>query len=274
MAASMSTLPLPPGWLATIALMAGVVCAQPIPAVACADARKPAAKDAAPAESSPADKLALEQQRIAEKYKHLEDVLLRMAELSAATDPRRAALLKKAVAQSKEQLIAVRFERLVELLGKDQLSRALENQTEVDQDLRSVLELLMSENRAKRIESGKGPHPRVPQTDQRPHQAGEGHPGPHRRRRRPQASGRRAGRTRRQDRRTGQGHPEERRGKAGKPSGTSRRKTKGKDDGKPAMTEGKKSDGKTERSRREGCKSREVDGKDSKEQGKRWQAEG
>ena len=58
------------------------------------------------------------------KYKHLEDVLLRMAELSAANDPRRAALLKKAVAQSKDQLIAVRLDRLVELLGKDQLSRA------------------------------------------------------------------------------------------------------------------------------------------------------
>ena len=74
-----------------------------------------------------------------------------MAELTAASDPRRAALLKKAVAQSKDQLIAVRLDRLVELLGKDQLSRALENQTEVDQDLRALLELLMSENRAKHI---------------------------------------------------------------------------------------------------------------------------
>lgn len=103
----------------------------------------------------PTDKLALEEQRIAEKYKHLEDVLLRMAELNAATDPRRAALLKKVVAQSKEKLVAVRFDRLVDLLGKDQLAKALENQTEVDQDLRSLLELLLSENRAKHIESEK-----------------------------------------------------------------------------------------------------------------------
>lgn len=107
------------------------------------------------AELGPADKLALEEQRIAEKYKHLEDVLLRMAELSTATDPRRAALLKKAVGQSKEQLVAVRLERLVELLSKDQLSRAVENQTEVDQDLRALLELLLSENRAKHIENEK-----------------------------------------------------------------------------------------------------------------------
>jgi hypothetical protein len=123
-------------------------------------------KDAAPAKSatgpakggkqlSPAEKLADQQQRIAEKYKHLEDVLLRMAELNALTDPRRAALLKKAVAQSKDQLIGVRFEQLVELLGKDRLAPALENQTDLDQDLHALLELLMSENRAKNLENRK-----------------------------------------------------------------------------------------------------------------------
>jgi hypothetical protein len=41
------------------------------------------------------------------------------------------------------------------ILGKDQLSRALENQAELDQDLRVLLELLMSENRAKSIENEK-----------------------------------------------------------------------------------------------------------------------
>ncbi len=92
---------------------------------------------------------------IADKYKHLEEVMLQMAELSVQTDPRRAALLKKALAQSKEQLIGVRIERLIEFLGNDQLSRAIENQTELDQELRSLLELLLSENRAKRIQSEK-----------------------------------------------------------------------------------------------------------------------
>jgi hypothetical protein len=107
------------------------------------------------AEAASADKLALEEQRIADKYKHLEEVMLQMAELSAQTDPRRAALLKKAIAQSKEQLIEVRIERLMEFLEKDQLSRAIENQTQLDQDLRSLLEMLLSENRAKRIQSEK-----------------------------------------------------------------------------------------------------------------------
>jgi hypothetical protein len=107
------------------------------------------------ADAASADKLALEEQRIDDKYKHLEEVMLQMAELSAQTDPRRAALLKKAIAQSKEQLIEVRIERLMEFLEKDQLSRAIENQTQLDQDLRSLLEMLLSENRAKRIQSEK-----------------------------------------------------------------------------------------------------------------------
>ena len=47
------------------------------------------------------------------------------------------------------------FDRVVDLLGKDQLSRALENQADLDQDLRSLLELLLSEDRAKRLESEK-----------------------------------------------------------------------------------------------------------------------
>ncbi len=119
----------------------------------CAAPPPDAARPAKGAEPGPADKLAVEEQRVAQRYKHLEDVLLRMAELSAANDPRRAALLKKAVAQSKDQLIATRLDRLVDLLGKDQLSRALENETEVNQDLRALLDLLMSENRAKHIAS-------------------------------------------------------------------------------------------------------------------------
>jgi hypothetical protein len=118
---------------------------------------KPNAKtetnDATPA--NPTEKLSIEQKRIAEKYKHIEDVILRMAELNAQTDPRRAALLKKAFEQSKENLIDVEFERIGDLLTKDQLSRALENQAEVNKNLQAILELLLSENRSKRIESEK-----------------------------------------------------------------------------------------------------------------------
>jgi len=124
------------------------------PAIACAQAESPPA--AAPtAEATAADTLALEQQRVSDRFKRCEEVLLRMAELSAGTDPRRAALLRKAVAQSKERLIGIQLESLVELLKKDQLARAIENQTAVEKDLQALLDLLLSENRAKRLESEK-----------------------------------------------------------------------------------------------------------------------
>jgi len=99
--------------------------------------------------------LVVEQQQVADKFRHLEEVLLRMAELTASTDPRRAALLKKVVAQSEERLVDMQFEAIVELLTKDSLSRAIENQDQIEGDLRALLELLLSENRAERIESEK-----------------------------------------------------------------------------------------------------------------------
>jgi len=118
-----------------------------------------------PAESKPAetakpepgqsDPLAIQQQQLGDKFRRLEEVLLRMAELTGSSDPRRAALLKKAVAQSKEQLIGVQFDAIVELLKKDQLSKASEGQVQVNQDLQALLELLQSENRARRLESEK-----------------------------------------------------------------------------------------------------------------------
>ncbi len=132
-----------------LAMMPAIACAQP----GTADAPK-AEAGAKPAVTA-ADKLAIEQQRVGDRFKRFEEQLLRMAELSAATDPRRAALLRKAVAQSKERLIGVQLETLADLLQKDQMARAVENQTAVEQDLQALLDLLLSENRAKRLESEK-----------------------------------------------------------------------------------------------------------------------
>jgi hypothetical protein len=122
------------------------------PEVAKPDPAKPEEK---PEKVNPAGKLATEQQQVGERYKRLEELLLRMAELSAGTDPRRAALLRKAVAQSKEKLIGAQFEALVEMLKKEELQRAIENQDLVDKDLAALLTLLESENRAKERESEK-----------------------------------------------------------------------------------------------------------------------
>ena len=102
-----------------------------------------------------ADNLAGEQERVANDFSHLEDVLLRMAELTAGSDPRRAALLKRAVAESKERLVDSQFQTLVELLKNDRLSQAIKDQKAVTEDLQSLLELLLRENRADRLRSEK-----------------------------------------------------------------------------------------------------------------------
>lgn len=103
----------------------------------------------------PDQRFATEQRRIADSYEHLEQVLLRMAELTASTDPRRAALLRRVVAESKDRMVGSQLGRMVELLSTGRLSRALEGQKDLDRDLRVLLELLLSENRAKQAASEK-----------------------------------------------------------------------------------------------------------------------
>ena len=90
-----------------------------------------------------------------DRFSELEKKLLRMAELTAATDPHRAALLRKAVAQSKQQGIESQLAQLVEMLGQDRLAPAVKSQAAVEQDLTKLLELLLSEDRSKRLQSEK-----------------------------------------------------------------------------------------------------------------------
>jgi len=113
----------------------------------------------APSEPKPSDnpieQLAERQRQVAKNYEKLEQILLRMSELSAASDPRRAALVLKAVAESKERLIDVQFASLVDQLSKDELAKVLEGQEKLVGDLGELLELLLSENRSKRLASEK-----------------------------------------------------------------------------------------------------------------------
>lgn len=98
-------------------------------------------------------KLADEQGTIAEQYKRFEAVLLRMAELTAATDPRRAALLRQAVEQSKNRGINNRFDTLVKFLQENRLAVAVTNQDDLQKELAGLMELLLSENRQERLAS-------------------------------------------------------------------------------------------------------------------------
>src|SRR5262249_27266402 len=101
------------------------------------------------------DGLTSEQQQVADRFRELEKLLLRMAELTAPTDPRRAALLRQAVARSKERDIDQQFDILLELLKKEELAKVVKNQTELHGDLKKLLDLLLAEDRTKRIESEK-----------------------------------------------------------------------------------------------------------------------
>jgi hypothetical protein len=113
--------------------------------------------DAPPAESAtPAaagDALPVEQARLADRFKRLEQVIGQLAELSAATDPRRARLLRETIAKSRNDDISVRFEAIVKLLEAERLSAATSNQTELKQELDELLAVLLRADRDKELAS-------------------------------------------------------------------------------------------------------------------------
>ncbi|MCA9101030.1 MAG: hypothetical protein KDA63_07775 [Planctomycetales bacterium] len=111
------------------------------------------ADDATSSEAgSSADHVARDQAQLANRFKRLEETFLRLAELSGASDPGQAELLRKAMVESKQRLIAVQLEQIVERLENDRLGDALAAQQRVREDLKALLELLLSDVRADRLE--------------------------------------------------------------------------------------------------------------------------
>ncbi len=140
----------------SLANLLSVILIVAIPWAVLAQTSTPPAADAAKsAEVAPTseDELALAQSRVADKYAKLEQLMLKMAELEGASNPKRAALLTRAVEQSKERLTKTQLETLVKLLGQKQLKRAIDGQATVQTDLKALLELLMSEDRSDRLKS-------------------------------------------------------------------------------------------------------------------------
>jgi hypothetical protein len=124
------------------------------------EASRPSEEQAANVEpgARPADSaanLSARQQQIADDFQHLQAVLLRMAELTAAADPHRAAILRKAISQSEERLVGAQFRTLVKLLEEGSFGRSIENQDLLLKDLEAIAELLTSEDRARRVASEK-----------------------------------------------------------------------------------------------------------------------
>ena len=101
--------------------------------------------------------LAIQQGSIADKYTKLEKLLEDMARIEAVSDPRRAALLTKALQLSKENLTGVKLDRCVKSLEQFEAKNKAERegllglQRETHQEMKTLLELLLSENRSDRL---------------------------------------------------------------------------------------------------------------------------
>ena len=89
------------------------------------------------AQPTVADELAMKQSFLAEQHARLEKLLLRMAEFDSAANPRRAELLKKAFALSKDQDIKLQLDAIARLINQEKFNRAIDAQNAVRVDLQT-----------------------------------------------------------------------------------------------------------------------------------------
>ncbi len=89
--------------------------------------------------------LAADQRQLAERYQRMEVLALRIAELSDAENPARAAQLRRAVQQSKDLALAEKFTSLVDLLREEQLAAAIRDQQQITAELSEVLRTLLED---------------------------------------------------------------------------------------------------------------------------------
>lgn len=100
-----------------------------------------AAGAVAAAEGEPPALAAREQQLLAQ-YRDLEKTFLRLADILAASDPRRAAVLRGVFEQARDQEVGGRLDTIVQLLEKGQLLKAGTTQASAIEQLRELLTLL------------------------------------------------------------------------------------------------------------------------------------
>lgn len=98
-----------------------------------------AADAPAPAAAPP---LASREQDVARQFRDLERTFLRLADLMAATDPRRSALLRDVFARAREEEVGDRLDVIVSLLEQGQLLKAGSSQATAIEKLQELLGLL------------------------------------------------------------------------------------------------------------------------------------
>ena len=101
------------------------------------------------------EKLAEKQSSVAERYQRLEELLLRLSDVEAAENPQRAALLRRAARQSRDKFVLERLRGASESLKNQEFQKAVDSQGAAQTELASLLKLLMSEDRSKRIRDEK-----------------------------------------------------------------------------------------------------------------------
>ena len=111
------------------------------------------AADAATSDEAlaPPNPLAGDQAQVAVRFKRLEELLLKSAEMEAASNPGRAALLQQAAQLGKQSQLTELLARAAKSLEQQQYSQAVEDQKVSRDNLKRLLELLQSENRQDRV---------------------------------------------------------------------------------------------------------------------------
>lgn len=110
---------------------------------------------AEPAPTRPAEPLEQREAEVLRQYRELERSFLRLADLLATSDPRRAALLRDAFQQARDAELGDRLDRIVTLLEAGQLLAAGTNQEGAVDQLRALLSLLEEGGRDRNLADTK-----------------------------------------------------------------------------------------------------------------------
>ncbi|MCS7236710.1 MAG: hypothetical protein NZ899_00385 [Thermoguttaceae bacterium] len=97
--------------------------------------------------------LAERQMGLIAAFERLRGVLTRLAEIGSFSQPDRTIVIEKALREAEARQIALRMNRVVELLATQRYAAASEEQESLVQDLQALLELLLAEDRQGQLQN-------------------------------------------------------------------------------------------------------------------------
>ncbi|MDR0869361.1 MAG: hypothetical protein LBN39_01065 [Planctomycetaceae bacterium] len=102
-----------------------------------------------------AQELSDKQKVLADRYSQLEQILFRMSEATASSNPPQAVLLKKVLQAGKEKLVTLRLGQITGILERKQFTDALTGQESVEKDLLELLKLWENADREQKRTADK-----------------------------------------------------------------------------------------------------------------------